>query len=224
MRILIADADAQFCNAVRIALRSEALFVDVVGDAKAAIERALESLYSALVLDLALPGGRGVEFVTRLRSAGVESPILALTSDPRPEVRVEALRVGADDCLVKPALMAELVARVHALARRAGRRRGDCLEAEDLVLHCARRRAFRAGEALSLTEREFTALELLVRAHGRPVPSSELLAALWDGKAAPKDNFVAVLMMRVRKKVDANHPLKLIRTIRGAGYVVATRD
>ena len=107
-----------------------------------------------------------------------------------------------------------------ALTRRAGRRTGDCLEVEDLVLHCAKRHALRGGRALPLTEWEFLALETLVRAHGQPVSPGELLARLWHGKEAPRDNFVAVLMMRLRKKVDEGETVKLVRTVRGAGYVV----
>jgi two-component system copper resistance phosphate regulon response regulator CusR len=224
MRILVADADSQFSSAVRTALRSESLVVEVVADAAAAVERACEFPYSAIVLDLALRGGRGAETLTRLRRNGVDSSILALTTDARPEARIEALRLGADDCLVKPVVMAELAARVHALTRRAGRRTGDCLEVEDLVLHCAKRRAFRGGQALPLTEREFAALERLVRAHGEPVSSAELLATLWHSKAPPAENFIAVLMMRVRKKLDEGHATKLVHTVRGAGYAVSARE
>lgn len=224
MRILIADADAPFVNAARTALRSEALIVEVVADAEAALARVKESLYAAIVLDLALPGGPGHETLTRLRAAGVTAPILTVTSDARPETRIEVLHRGADDCLVKPVLMAELAARVHALARRAGRKTGDCLEVEDLVLHCGKRRAFRAGRAVILTGREFAALERLVRAHGIPVSSAELLAAIWHGKAEPQENFIPVLMMRVRKKVDEGQATKLIRTVRGVGYKVSASD
>jgi two-component system copper resistance phosphate regulon response regulator CusR len=224
MRILIADADPQFASTARAALRSESLVIEVVADAASAIERAKEIPYSVVLLDLALPGSRGVEMLARLRKCRVDSPILALTSDAEPKARIEALRFGADDCLVKPVLMAELVARVHALARRAGRKTGDVLEVEDLVLHCTKRRAFRAGQALPLTDREFAALERLVGAHGEPVSSADLLTALWRGKSPPKDNFIAVLMMRVRKKVDDGHRTKLVRTVRGKGYAVTTSD
>lgn len=224
MRTLIADADSHFASAVRAALRSESFVIEVVVDADTMIERAKEIPYSVLLLDLALPGGRGIEMLTRLRRNQVASPILALTTDTRPQARIEALRFGADDCLVKPVLMAELVARVHALARRAGRKTGDVLEVEDLVLHCKRRRAFRSGRALPLTDREFAALERLVRAHGQPVTAADLLADLWHSRTPPKDNFTAVLMMRVRKKVDDGHETKLVRTIRGKGYAVMTPD
>ncbi len=222
MRILIADADPQFANAVRVALCSEALFVEMVTAADAALARAVEGSFSAVIIDLALPGGGGLDILTQLRGRGVASPILALTADSKPAARIEALRLGAEDCLVKPVVMAELIARVHALARRAGRRTGDCLEVEDLVLYCAKRRAFRGGEAIPLTDREFAVLEQLARAHGKPVSGAELLAALWHGKEAPRDNFIAVLMMRVRKKVDGGFATKLVHTVRGAGYVVAT--
>ena len=201
MRVLIASADSEFAQAARLALRSE-----------------------SLVLDLALPGARGVDLLKRLRRQRVAAGIIALTADAKPEARIEALRFGADDCLVKPVLLAELAARVHALTRRAGRKAGCVLEVEDLVLHCDKRRAFRAGRALPLTGRKFAALEHIVRAHGKPVSTAELLDVLWHEKDAPKENFVAVLMMRVRRKVDDGHETKLVHTIRGSGYSVTAFD
>lgn len=220
MRVLIADSDPDLAKAVRLALRSEALVVEIAPEAGEVLERAMTVPYAVVVLDLALPGARGVDLLKRMRRNHVTAPILALTSEAQPEVRIEALRFGADDCLVKPVLVAELVARVHALARRASRKTGDCLEIEDLVVHCAKRRAFRGGQALPLTEREFVALEHLVRARGQPVAAAELLDLLWHQDTRPQDNFVAVLMMRLRKKVDDGNSVKLIRTLRGVGYVV----
>lgn len=224
MRVLIASADSDFANAARLALRSESLVVEVVAKTDEAIESALAVPYDALVLDLALPGARGVDLLKRLRRERLATGIIALTADAKPEARIEALRFGADDCLVKPVLLAELAARVHALTRRAGRKAGSVLEVEDLVLHCDKRRAFRAGRALPLTEREFAALEHLVRAHGKPVSTADLLDMLWHEKSAPKENFVAVLMMRVRRKVDEGHETKLVHTVRGSGYSVAALD
>lgn len=220
MRVLIADPDPDFAKAARLALRSESLVVEIAADASEALERAMSVPYAVVVLDLALPGASGVALLKRMRRHQIAAPILALTSDSRPEARIEALCFGADDCLVKPVLIAELAARVHALARRTARKTGDCLEVEDLVLHCNKRRAFRAGCALPLTDREFIALEHLVRAHGQPVAASDLLKTLWHDESAPSENFVAVLMMRLRKKVDSDFSPKLLRTVRGAGYAI----
>jgi two-component system OmpR family response regulator len=222
MRVLVADADPDFAKTARLALRSESMVVDVVAEAGDALERAAAVPYTVMVIDLAMPGARGVDLLKRLRRNHVVGPILAIIADTKLEARIEALRFGADDCLVRPVIVPELAARVHALARRAARKAGDCLEVEDLVLHCGNRHAFRAGRALPLTEREFLALEYLVRAHGRPVPAAELLELLWHEKEAPKDNFIAVLMMRLRKKVDDVHETPLVRTLRGQGYVVGS--
>lgn len=221
MRVLIADSDTTFTRAASHALRSDALAVKVVADAASALEQASATPYAALVVDLALPGARGEDFLKRLRLHGVAAPLLALTADARPEARVGALRAGADDCLVKPVLLTELVARVHALTRRVARKTGALFEVEDLVLHSDTRRAFRAGRALALTEREYLALEHLVRAHGRPVPANELLDLLWHEKTVPRDNFIAVLMGRLRRKVDVNAATCLLHTVRGRGYAVA---
>ncbi len=224
MRVLIADADPDFAKAARRALRSESLVVELAADADETMERALAVPYAALVLDLALPGARGVELLKRLRRNHVTAPILALTADPQPAARIEALRFGAEDCLARPVLISELVARVHALARRAARKAGECLEVDDLVLHCDKRRAFRAGRAVPLTEREFFVLEHLVRAHGKPVPGAELIRFLWHESEAPQENFIAVLILRLRQKVDEGFANKLIRTQRGAGYFVAAPE
>ncbi len=221
MRVLIATTDSDFAKAARLALRSDALVVDVVGTAHDTMERARAVPYDALVLDLAIPGARGVHLLKMLKHNRIAAPFLAIIADPKPEARIAALRHGAADCLVQPVLIAEFAARVHALARRAPRQAGDCVEVEDLVLHCDKRRAFRAGRALPLTKREFLALEHLVRARGEPVSTAELLDVLWHEKDAPQHNFVAVLIMRLRKKVDDDFPTKLLHTQRGAGYFVA---
>lgn len=224
MRVLLADSDAAFATAARLVLRSESLVVDVALTADDVLERAVAVPFDALVIEHALPGARGLSLLKQLRRNRVSAPILLLVADPKPEARIEALRFGADDCLVKPVLLAELAARVHALTRRAGRKAGSVLEVEDLVLHCDQRRAFRSGRALPLTDREFIALEHLVRAHGKPVPTAELFDFLWHDKNAPKANFVAVLMMRVRRKVDDGCSMKLVHTIRGHGYAIAVLD
>ena len=224
MRVLIADSDSAFAKAVRLALRSEALVVEFAAGAADAVERAAALRYDAVVLDLALPGAGGLKLVQRLRRNAGGTPILALTRDADPAVRIAALRAGADDCLVHPVVMEELAARVHALARRAGRKNGDCLEIEDLVLHVGQRRAFRSGHPLTLTPREFVALEYLVRQHGCPVTAQEILGVLWEGEGAPAENFVSVLMMRLRRKVDGGQERKLLRTRRGSGYSVAMSD
>lgn len=224
MRVLIADADPAFVKTARLALQDEGLTVETASDAAEVLERAVALPYDCAVLDLALPGGRGGELISRMVRNRVDVPLLALTTDSQPEARIDALRRGADDCLVKPVVVPELAARVHALARRAARKKGDCLEVEDLVLHVARKKAFRAGNALHLTEREFLALERLVRAHGEPVSAAELLRIVWHEEGEPQPNFIAVLMMRLRKKVDDGFARKLVRTIRGAGYVVAPAE
>ncbi len=220
MRFLIVDADAQFAKQARFALKSQSLVVEVASTANDALDRAAASPYDAIVLDLQLDGASGLDLLKRLRRTHITAPILALTADRQPEARIEALRFGADDCLVKPIVLAELAARLHALSRRQARKAGDCLEIEDLVLHCARHRVFRSGQAVPLTDREFIALEHLVRAQGKAVPASELLNLLWHETEAPRDNFIAVLMMRLRQKVDGGFPVKLIHTIKGAGYAI----
>jgi DNA-binding response OmpR family regulator len=221
MRVLIAVADPALAQIVCRALRSDALVAELASDLEDLLVRIAALPYDALILDLALPGARGPEIVRHVRHQRHAPPILALCTGPDPAERIAALRAGADDCVTPPPGLDELAARVHALARRAGRQSGECLEIDDLVLHVAKRHAFRAGRPLALTPREFVALEYLVRQHGRPVPAEELLGILWEGDEAPAENFVAVLMMRLRKKVDDGHAARLLTTIRGVGYVVA---
>lgn len=220
MQVLLAAAQPGFCKAAQGALRDASIFVKTVDTAGDALVQAHAVPYTVLVLDLGLPGARGLEFLRRMRRVQAATPILALVSEPDAAQRTEALQSGANDCLALSADPAELHARVHALARRAARRAGDCLEVEDLVIHCDRRKAFRAGQALPLTEREFVVLEHLLRAQGRPVASSTLLKLVWQEPTAPRENFVAVLLHRLRRKVDEGHSRKLVHSLRGRGYAV----
>lgn len=196
------------------------MLVKIVATAGEAVAQVRSVPYAVLILDLALPGARGWEFLRRMRRVQPATPILALVDGSGPEERVEALRLGANDCLAPPVVLAELQARVHALARRAARRAGECLELEDLVLHCDRRQALRAGQSLALTEREFVVLEHLLRAQGQPVPAAELLGLVWDEPTPPRENFIAVLVHRLRRKVDTGQVAKLVHSLRGQGYAV----
>jgi DNA-binding response OmpR family regulator len=220
VRVLIADSDPVFTLAARRALRSDALVVEVVGDAAAALDLAAALPYSVIILDAALPGSQEPPLLPRLRRLRISTPVLVLLSDPAPAARVAALADGADDCLVKPVLLPELVARVHALARRVARHHGDCLEVEDLVIHTDRHRVFRSGHPILLTDREYALLVRLVRAHGETVPHRELLATIWQEDTPPEPNFVNIVVSRLRKKIDAPFATPLIQTIRGNGYAI----
>lgn len=220
MQVLLAAAEPGFAKAAQQALRDASMNVKPVATAGEALEQAHAVPYKVLVLDLDLPGARRLDFVRRMRRVQPATPILAFVAASDSSLRVEALQAGANDCLPLPVVPAELQARVHALARSAARRAGDCLEVEDLVMHCDRRKAFRTGQALALTEREYVVLEHLLRAQGRPVAASTLLKLVWQEPTAPRENFVAVLLHRLRRKIDAGHERKLVHSIRGRGYAV----
>jgi DNA-binding response OmpR family regulator len=182
-----------------------------------------ESPPDIVVLDWNLPGESGVEFLRDCRARGANWPVLLLTARDAVEDRVEGLDAGADDYLVKPYSVAELLARVRALLRRAGAEAPRVLRVGDIELDPVRRRASRGGELLDLTTKEFEILQLLLQNAGRPVSRQTLAREVWNDvpRATPLDNVIEVHVARLRRKVDDGRDAPLIRTVRGVGYQLA---
>ena len=215
MRVLVVEDHEGLADAVAIGLRREGMAVDVALDGTTALEQAMITDYDVIVLDRDLPDVPGDEVCRTLVADRVQSRILMLTASGTIADRVEGLGLGADDYLPKPCDFAELVARIRAVARRAGQPRPPTYEHSDLTLDPARRVAIRRGRRLALTAREFGVLEHLLAAEGRIVPAEELLEHVWDQNADPFTNAVKIAISRLRAKLGEP---PLIQTVREAGY------
>ena len=218
MRSLVLEDDARLRSIVVRTLTRAGLACDEAGSMEAAEELLDLHEYDLLVLDRRLPDGDGLEVCRRARERGFRNSILMLTAMDQPEDEVEGLSVGADDYLGKPFEPDVLTARARALLRRNAGRAPAELTAGDLRLDPGRRVAFRAGEPLKLTAREFTILELLMRVPGGVVSREEILEQAWGEREEPMSNTIDVLVGRLRRKLDRPKQPSRIETVRGMGY------
>lgn len=218
MKLLLVEDDAKVASAVARGLRAEGFTVEVAADGDEGLWRATEGSYDVILLDIMLPGRNGYRVCAELRRHADWTPILMLTAKDGDEDEAEALDTGADDYLRKPFSFPVLVARVHALLRRAATRDVAPVDLGDLHLDPAQRRASRGGEEIDLTAREFDVLEFLVRRSGLVQSKADILAGVWDFDFEGDPNIVEVYVGRLRRKVDEPFGRQSIETLRGAGY------
>jgi two-component system copper resistance phosphate regulon response regulator CusR len=176
--------------------------------------------YDLVILDVMLPGLDGWRVLQTIRKAGKEVPVLILTARDQVDDRVKGLEMGADDYLVKPFAFSELLARVRTLLRRGKAKELEVLRLADMELDLLRRRVTRAGRRIDLTAKEFALLELLLRRQGEVLPRSLIASQIWDMNFDSDTNVIEVAVRRLRAKVDDGFEPKLIRTVRGMGYVL----
>ena len=219
MDILLIEDDAQTQEHVASCLDAQGHSVTCVGTGDRGMEHALADDYAAIIVDRMLPGMDGLSLVKTLRSHGRQTPILILTTMSGIDDRVEGLEAGADDYLVKPFARSELLARVHALTRRAARA-ATKLAAAGLEMDLISRTVTRDGRPIELQPQEFRLLEYLLRNAGRVVTRTMLLEHVWDLHFDPRTNIVETHMSRLRGKIDRDFGTETIRTVRGAGYVI----
>lgn len=221
MRLLIIEDDERGASYLMRGLAESGHIVDRAADGDTGLALASEGIYDVLIVDRRLPRLDGIALVTNLRAAGQATPVLMLSAIAGTRDRVEGMQAGCDDYLAKPYAFVELLARVEALARRVDRaRRHAVLEVADLRFDTAVRRATRAGRAVALQHREGLLLELLMRHADHIVTRSMLLEAVWDYDFEPRGNIIDRHVYRLRQKIDSEHAQKLIRTVRGAGYMI----
>ena len=218
MRILVVEDEPAISAAVRTALAGSGYAVDVAEDGVGAIDWVESYPYDLLILDVVLPGLDGFAVCARLRERGLAVPILMLTALDKVQDRVTGLDRGADDYLVKPFAMAELRARVRALARRGTEGRLPTIKVHDLELDPATQVARRGGETISLSVREFAMLELFARHPGHVFHRDRLIDKLWNADFSPESNIVEVYVRNLRRKIDGGRRNGLIQTVRGSGY------
>jgi two-component system, OmpR family, response regulator VanR len=217
MRVLVAEDERRLAGAIARGLRREGMAVDITHDGASALVKARVVPYDVVVLDRDLPELHGDEVCRRLSGDERETKVLMLTAADTLDDVVDGLALGADDYLPKPFEWKELVARIRALARRAGRARPPVLRHGDLELDPARRSATRAGRELDLTPKEFGVLEALLSAGGAVVSAEALLERVWDEHADPFTNTVRMTVMTLRRKLGEP---AVVETIMGAGYRV----
>lgn len=221
MRVLVLEDDADMRTAVVRFLAAAGFAVDSATDWAEASERLELNEYDALVLDRSVPGGDSIELLRARRDLGDQTPALFLTARDSVGERVAGLAAGADDYLVKPFAMEELVARVHVLTRRSVLAAEPILRLADVELDPARQLASRAGTDLGLTIKEFSVLRYLMMNRERIVSRTDLIEHCWDEFASPMSNVVDVKVAQLRKKLGEP---PLVHTIRGAGYLAADQS
>ena len=220
MRILLVEDDPHTAGFIAKGLREDGHSVDHADNGKDGLFLATTETYDAIVLDRMLPQLDGMTVLKTLRGANNATPTLLLTALGDVEHRVEGLRAGADDYLVKPFAYAELSARLDSLARRGTGGSGEPvrLHVGDLELDLLKREAVRGGKVIELQPREFRLLEYLMRQADRVVTRTMLLEAVWDYHFDPQTNVIDVHISRLRQKIDHGFTTPLLHTVRGAGY------
>ena len=222
MRVLVVEDERKIAQILASALEAEHYDVVVAPTGEDGFFRANAEAFDLVVLDVMLPGRSGLEILQALRQRHIETPVLMVTARDGVDDRVIGLDLGADDYLVKPFALPELLARVRALLRRGRPSEVFRLKAADLELDLVTRRAVRGERLLDLTAREFELLEYLLRHQGHLVSREMLAREVWKEprRATPLDNVIDVQMTRLRKKVDADGGDRLIHTVRGVGFVL----
>jgi two-component system copper resistance phosphate regulon response regulator CusR len=224
MRILLAEDEPDAARLLSKGLREQSYAVDVVTDGEAAAFQASVNDYDLLILDVMLPLKDGFVICRELRASGAQTPILLLTARDAVQDRIAGLDFGADDYLTKPFDFHELLARVRALLRRGQALKPELLTVADLTVNTRTHQVKRAGRDLALTAKEYALLEYLARRAGEVVTRAEIAEHVWDENFDPFSNLIEVYIQRLRRKVDDEHSPKLIHTLRGEGYRLATPD
>ena len=220
MRILLVEDDLDLAHFIRKGLKEERYAVDFAADGEEGLQLALTNPYDLLILDIMLPKLDGLTLCRRVRAKGNGTPVLLLTAKNTVEAKVSGFDTGADQFLPKPFAFAELLARIRALLRRGNPQPLVHLKAADLKLDQTSRRVWRAGQEISLTNKEYALLEFLLRNKNRVLTRTAIIEHVWDISYDPMTNIVDAHIKALRAKVDRDFSPQLITTVRGAGYML----
>jgi DNA-binding response OmpR family regulator len=221
MHILVVEDEKRLANLLRRVLSEERHTVDVAYDGTSGYDLAASDTYDLVVLDLMLPGMDGLEICRQLRASNIQTPVLMLTARGAVEDRVAGLKLGADDYLVKPFAMEELLARVGALLRRGRAPQASTqLHVGDLTLDLTRHEAERGGRVIELTAKEFALLEFLMRHPGQVLTRTQIIDHVWRYDFDALSNVVDIYIHYLRDKIDRGSARQLIKTVRGVGYKI----
>ena len=225
-KILVVEDDAATAEFIAKGLTEAGFVVDRADNGRDGLFHAIDGSYAAIILDRMLPGMDGMAVLGALRAANIATPVIILSALGAVDARVEGLTSGADDYLAKPFSFSELLARLRLLIRKdnAGPAVETKLNCADLEMDLLSRKVRRTGKSLELQPREFRLLEFLMRHKEQVVTRTMLLEGVWEYHFDPGTNVIDVHVSRLRKKVDEGHELALLRTIRGAGYMLGSGD
>lgn len=220
MKILLIEDEPKTVGYLRKGLTEEGFVVDTAGNGTVGLHLAKNIGFDLIVLDAMLPGHDGWEILMEIRRAGQQTPVLMLTARDTVPDRVKGFELGADDYLIKPFAFSELLARIRSLLRRAPVRQLEALRVADLEIDLLRHRATRDGQRIELTSKEFQLLSLFARRAGEILSRTAIAEAVWDMNFDSDTNVVDVHVRRLRAKMDDPFEHKLLRTVRGVGYVL----
>ncbi len=224
MKTLVIEDEKKVARFLKLGLEGEGHTVDTAYDGETGEKFALTGKYDVIVLDLMLPKKSGIEVLKSIRSKGISTPVLILTAKGSLEDKVDGLDKGGDDYLVKPFAFAEFMARVRSLGRRRSIEKATVLKIADLDLDTITRKARRDGREIELTNREFALLEYFVRNVNRVLTRTVISEHIWEYDFDTGTNIVEVYVNKLRNKIDSQSEMKLIHTIRGAGYMMSTES
>ncbi|MEO7145786.1 MAG: heavy metal response regulator transcription factor [Bryobacteraceae bacterium] len=222
MKLLVIEDEAKTAAYLKKGLGEQGFSVDVARNGDDGLHSAMTSSYDLVVLDIMLPRRDGWSVLARLRGEGNETPLLVLTARDSVQDRVRGLELGADDYLVKPFAFSELLARVRTILRRGPARQPSFFQVGDLEIDLARQRALRGGRRLDLTATEFRLLALFARRSGEVLGRTFIAEQVWDMNFDSDTNVVDVHVRRLRAKLDDPFASRLLKTVRGVGYVLET--
>ena len=218
MKVLVIEDEKKIASFVRRGLEEQGFAVDLCGNGDEGYTLATTRAYDAVVLDIMLPGRDGLSILRQLRERKVSVPVVLLTARSALNERLEGLNLGADDYLTKPFFIEELVARIHAVLRRASGDQSSILQAGNLTVNLLTREVKRGNDKVELTAREFSLLTYLMRSPGRVLTRTQICEHVWSYHFDPGTNLVDVYVQRVRKKISDDPKQPLIETVRGVGY------
>ena len=221
MQVLLVEDDKKIASFIVKGLKQEGFVVDHATDGEDGLHLGLHKPYDVAVIDIMLPKLDGLTLIEKMRSKKVRTPVLILSAKRTVDDRVKGLQRGGDDYLTKPFAFSELVARIHALMRRAtGAAEPIRLEMGDLTMDLLTRNVSRNGNQIDLQPREFALLEYLMRNAGHPVSKTMIMEHVWDYNFDPETNVVEARICKLREKIEGGFDKKLIHTIKGVGYVL----
>ena len=220
MRLLVVEDEENLRTVIRKRLTKEGYSVDVCADGQEALDYMAVSPYDTVILDIMMPKMSGMEVLKKMRAGGDQTPVLFLTAKDGIEDRVKGLDSGADDYLVKPFALEELLARIRVMIRRQSDSASDEMTLADLTVDAGKHSVTRGGKAIELSAKEFAVLEYLMRHQGQVLSREQIEQHVWDFDYEGGSNMVDVYIRYLRRKLDEGYEKKLIHTVRGAGYVM----